>query len=212
MTIQRLLAGLGLFVLLSSAGAANVLMQPTLRQKHTGAAASPAAARIESGRVEPGRIEPRRIELGRPHAGPAASPEARRGVIRELANRGYLTSASAEPGAVLLQAAILAFEQDHGLALTAEPSDAVLQALILGSGEAQGEGAEAGETARRLQSEIARVLGALGYAAGKGDPSAAIHRFEREHELPLTGRISAPLVRTLLRAAAAKGIATRLLQ
>lgn len=201
MTTHRLLSGLALFALLSGAGVVNVLlMQPQSKAARPKATTAVAVSQSLSDVSVPAQRVPN----------PAPAPETRQGVVRELYNRGYLSTTDGEIGLRAVEAAILAFEHDHGLALTAEPSEAVLQALILGAGggaERAGS-ATAGPVARRLTADVEAALRSAG--APGGELSAAIRSFEREHRLTESGRISAPLVQALARVAASKGVASPL--
>lgn len=137
----------------------------------------------------------------------AAQHRTVEGVRRQLLDRGYLPSAlAAVPGNSLpIRAAILAFEYDYELALTATPTDAVLEALIFTHAKTATTLAKppATEIARGIISEVQRALDNLGYGptgqSGALDPAtkAAITKFERARGLQASGRISAPLIESL---------------
>ncbi|MGI9475237.1 MAG: peptidoglycan-binding domain-containing protein [Hyphomicrobiaceae bacterium] len=126
-------------------------------------------------------------------------------VRRELESRGYLTTPEADPTGVDIKAAILAFEFDHNLQLTALPSEAVLKALIFTHTATGGARRVRPQTAaaRELVGEVQRALAHLGY----GQPNItaeldtatrkAIRKFERARGLQVSGRVSAPLVARL---------------
>ncbi len=140
-------------------------------------------------------------------------PEVRQGVIRELYTRGYLSGTEADAGPLVIECAILAFEHDHGLPLTAEASEGVLQGLILGTaGRPSRLDAPPSPNATRVMDAIGRKLSRLGYPMQSGhggrDLAAAIRNFERDTKLAETGRISATLMQAMNRAAAVKGLAT----
>lgn len=148
---------------------------------------------------------------------PGADPtEARRATIRavqgELGRRGY------EPGTVngapglVTRAAVLAYEHDHGLPLTADPSPEVLAHLRHGtSAPGAAVGIEAGATPQAGHAEavirsVQQSLGALGYLAVSADGIAtdetvrAVREFEMDAGLVPSGRISGPLIARLARA------------
>ena len=126
-------------------------------------------------------------------------------VRRELESRGYLTAPAPDPTGVAIKAAILAFEFDHNLRLTALPSDAVLKALIFTHTAKGGARRVRPRTAaaRDIVGEVQRALAHLGY----GQPNItaeldtatrkAIRKFERARGLQVSGRVSAPLVARL---------------
>lgn len=126
-------------------------------------------------------------------------------VRRELENRGYLTASANDPAGVATKAAILAFEFDHNLQLTALPTEAVLKALIFTHTAARGarRARPQSDAARELIGEVQRALAHLGY----GQPNItaeldtatrkAIRKFERARGLQASGRVSAPLIASL---------------
>ena len=140
----------------------------------------------------------------------AAGPvEITRAVQRELQIRGYETGGHDGIVGVMTRGAILAYEHDHGLPLTAKPSEPLLKAIILGEGGKAGaksgraETAEAQDTIRNVQRSLLK----LGYKPGSvsGKPSLetarAIRAFEGDQALPETGRVSGPLIARLSRLA-----------
>lgn len=177
------------FALLSAAAAANILLQ------HNSAPKRPAAPTIAAA-------------VPRPMADVPVRPEVRQGVVRELYGRGYLTGAESELGPLVVESAILAFEHDHGLPLTAEPSEAVLQGLILGTaGGAERAVDSPGPYVKQLEDALRARLSKLGYPANP-DLATAIRNFERDYRLPSTGRITAGLTSAINRATAVRGLAT----
>jgi peptidoglycan hydrolase-like protein with peptidoglycan-binding domain len=139
----------------------------------------------------------------------AGRAEITRALQRELDIRGYETGAHDGVVGVMTRGAILAYEHDHGLPLTARPSEALLKAIILGEGgkagakSGQAETAEAADVIRSVQRSLLK----LGYKAGSasGKPTAetarAVRAFEADQALPETGRISGPLIARLARLA-----------
>jgi len=156
-----------------------------------------------------------------PAALPGADPgEARRATIRsiqaELARRGYEPGpADGQPGLVT-RAAVLAYEHDQGLPLTAEPSPEVLAHLRHGTsapGAAiglDGDAAHPAQHAEQVIRAVQQALGQLGYLTARPDGLAneetvrAIREFEMDVGLVPSGRISGPLVARLNREAAAR--------
>ena len=145
---------------------------------------------------------------------PGADPaEARRATIKgiqvELARRGYEPGpADGAPGLVT-RAAVMAYEHDQGLPLTADPSPEVLAHLRHGTsapGAAIGLDASAPRTtgsADQVIRSVQQSLGHLGYLGTAPDGLAtddtvrAIREFEMDSGLVPSGRISGPLVARL---------------
>lgn len=152
-----------------------------------------------------------------PQAPITDSAETTRAVQRELQARGYEVGTADGVAGLVTQAAIMAYEADHGRVLTAEPSDALLQDILLG-GSSASRGAASGQTqqsakAERLIRSVQQALAKLGYAAGKLDGRLgegtikAIRDFEKQQGLSDSGRISGPLVARLTRLAGEKRLA-----
>ena len=112
---------------------------------------------------------------------------------------------------LVTRAAILAFEVDHGLALTADASEDLLRIIILGPAEAATAPADRrskpGPHADQLIRTVQQSLTVLGFGPIKADGHLgeatvqAISRFEREQGMPPTGRISGQMVARLARLA-----------
>lgn len=132
----------------------------------------------------------------------AAAVRVRTAVNRELQSRGYLAPGTGRPSGIATSAAILAFEDDHNLSLTATPNNRVLKALVFAQTAAGGKRQAAPETeiARKLIGEVQRALTHLGYRRGDitnqldGATRKAIRKFERARGLQVSGRVSAPLI------------------
>ena len=159
-------------------------------------------------------------DTGSRAAGPSrlGSPEGSRGPVqpprqliqviqRELAERKYFHGRADGRLSVLTRAAILAFEQDHGLALTADASETVLSSILLGTVPAGG--AEHQTTGPQAKQLIELVQGLLIKAGAKDvertgrldeATKQAIRAFERRSGVTARGRISAKLVALLRRA------------
>ena len=161
-------------------------------------------------------IGPGGSRLGQPkpakpaHAGAGLDQNAKAkrllgAVQRELENRGYLAASAGDPTGVATKAAILAFEFDHNLPLTALPTEVVLKALIFTHTAARGARRARPQTdaARELIGEVQRALAHLGYGqpniTAELDPATrkAIRKFERARGLQVSGRVSAPLIASL---------------
>ena len=153
----------------------------------------------------------------KPEPGSSAKPAETRkalasAVQRELARKGYLEATDGLDG-LESGAAILAYEYDHGLPLSATASEALLEALVLGRPLASGAGrASVTKRAAQIIRTVQNSLTGLGYPSGAIDgrvgprTRAAIKAFERDSHLRVSGRISAPLIRALGKAAAVKRI------
>jgi len=126
-------------------------------------------------------------------------------VRRELMTRGYLKTPGEGALDARTRAAILAFEYDHGVTLTATPSETLLKSLIF---EVAQKAHNAGQQAMtpaaiKFIEELQHALARVGYAkfipTGRidGATRSAIRAFERARGLESTGRISADLVDSL---------------
>ncbi len=205
MTLRRHLFGMSAFALLSAVVVFNAFYLQGVR---------PKLARGNSGSL-PIALADQPVTAANPappvEQSQSASSETVTAIQRELDQHGYAPGAADGVLSPVTRAAILSFEFDQGLPLTAEPGDTLLQALILGSGV----GADAepppvkqpGPEADKLIRRVQRDLAALGYgpfqAAGRlsDETVRAISKFERDQNLQVTGRITAPLVSRLLRLA-----------
>ncbi len=133
-----------------------------------------------------------------------------RAIQRELTGRGYQAGQVDGIAGLMTRAAIMAFEYDQGLVLTAKPTQAVLQQIVLGQ-------RPSGPVARKLRPKynlhakrvidtIQRRLVRLGYMRSprgsllSEDTERAIREFEMDQGLVATGRISGKLVAALARA------------
>jgi peptidoglycan hydrolase-like protein with peptidoglycan-binding domain len=169
--------------------------------------ASPTVERV--GRFAPTAAQFSRVQMPETDAD-VRTAEMVRAVQRRLAERGY------EPGSVdgvigaSTRAAVLAYEHDHRLPLTADPSEALLQHLTTGSlsspaGKPKGARAPHAE---HLVRTVQQSLSAIGYFAGRIDGAAgpdtvrAIREYEIDAGLVPTGRISSPLLQRLGRGTA----------
>ena len=137
-----------------------------------------------------------------------------RAVQRGLAVRGY------EPGpadgglGIATRAAVMAYEHDHGLALTAEPSESILTHMrtgALGPAVQRVGRARPMSHAEQIIRSAQHSLSTLGYFAGRidglvgEDTVRAIREYEMDVGLVSTGRISAALVNCLAGATADAG-------
>jgi peptidoglycan hydrolase-like protein with peptidoglycan-binding domain len=128
-------------------------------------------------------------------------------VQRELQIRGYETGARDGVAGLMTRGAILAFEYDHGLPLTARPSQELLKAILLGDVRAKKKRAAGTETAEAQDviRSVQRSLARLGYRPGAAngrmtrDTERAIRAFELDQTLPESGRVSGPLISRLAR-------------
>lgn len=149
---------------------------------------------------------------------PSDPVELTRAIQRELNGRGYNSGVADGLAGPVTRAAIMAFEYDHGLALTGQPTDAVFKQILMGgagaaphrSGAVRVQSGEAKAVIRSVQG----LLAALGYRPGPingrlgPSTSRAIRQFEMDQALPETGRISGPLMSRLVRIAAARRVAS----
>ncbi len=214
MTPSRMKPLLALFLVLSMGLSVNLMfLQPT-------------GGRVAVGRPVPDRVAAKPtakvMSLAVGEAAPTASlppataaveairsgdgPETIRAVQRELHTRGYEAGVEDGVPGLITRAAVLAYEYDYGLPLTAEPSERVLKQILMGEGQpdarpasGQSTGAQAEQVIRTVQQTLAKA----GYAVGKVDGRMgeetvrAIREFETDQHLPETGRVSGQLVARL---------------
>jgi peptidoglycan hydrolase-like protein with peptidoglycan-binding domain len=139
-----------------------------------------------------------------------------RAVQRELQVLGYDSGSVDGVAGLTTRAAIMAFEWDHGLALSGEPKQDVLQSLLAGGSQGSGvAGAGAlqpiGAGAKDVIKIVQQHLKFLGLSKLKPSGSldegtrGAIRRFEAREGLQQTGRISGRMVGRLIKLVADKG-------
>lgn len=171
----------------------------------------PKAARSPAETGKQAAARPTGIEDG----ASTANIDLVRAIQRELTHKGY--EAGGDDGVLNLisRAAIMAFEHDQGLRLTAEPSDDLLRLLVLGPADRPRpatkvvpQGHEQRPQVDQIIRTVQQSLGAIGYhparADGRTSPETerAIREFEMDQGLPPSGRISGALMQRLLRVAA----------
>lgn len=216
------------FVLLTGAMMTNVFVfQPPARQfaaltpapSHNPAreasgwsarhAASPDAANPDraSGTAPTATVPPLETGAVRPLPETADRSDLVRAVQRELKAKGYETGAVDGVAGLVTRGAIMAYETDQDLPLTAEPRQALLQHLVLGSADiapnADGESAKPGPEAEAVVRAVQRAFRQLGYLTTLPDGRLnaatirAIRKFEADRKLKQTGRISGELLARL---------------
>ena len=134
-----------------------------------------------------------------------------RSLQRALGARGFEPGEADGVMGLMTRAAIMAYESDSGLALTGAPSEDLLRRLqgVTPSPVPARRGPPAVKTleAATLVRDVCQWLAALGYPVAKNETSMsvalvrAIRDYEASQKMPETGRISAPLVARLARAA-----------
>ncbi len=146
-------------------------------------------------------------------AAPAAAEtlETVRAVQRELQARGYEAGSQDGTPGLVTRAAVLAYEYDHGLPLTAEPGERLLRQIKskqtqLGAKPAAGQGErspQAEQVIRTVQQSLVNANYAVGKIDGRlGEETVrAIREFEIDQSMPETGRVSGQLVARLARLA-----------
>lgn len=224
MTPRRVKLGLVAFVALSGGTAVNLaLMQPgggrggatarpargldrlpgiestTLQSPAAATAATPYAAARREGALDRTATPSREV---------IDDAETTRAAQRELALRGYYQGAVDGIAGLMTQGAIMAFEYDHGRALSATASEDLLKAIMVTDPQRPTQpvaawspaiGPRAEQVVRtvqqsliRLGHKISRVDGTLG-----SDTVRAIRAFEATQHLGETGRVSGALVARL---------------
>lgn len=151
-----------------------------------------------------------------PGGDPAETRKATvKSVQAELARRGYEPGPPDGATGLVTRAAVMAYEHDQGLPLTADPSPEVLAHLRHGTsapGAAIGLEPDVGRVAGHAEQVIKAVqqaLAKLGYLVSPPDGVAsdetfrAIREFEMDGGLVPSGRISGPLMARLSQRASA---------
>lgn len=145
-------------------------------------------------------------------AEPKADSELVIAVQRELRQRGYAPAGGDGVLNDTLRAAILAYEFDSGMPLTAEPGDALLKRLLLGAdagGAAAGAGSVRSRQAERLIRSAQQGLAALGYQPGNAEGQLspetrrALREFELDRGMIPKGRLSPEVMQRLKESLAA---------
>jgi peptidoglycan hydrolase-like protein with peptidoglycan-binding domain len=183
--------------------------------------AAPPRENERSSRAEQGlRIArfaalPSSIDPAAAGPGEAIDAETVRAIQRELKLRGYGPVPVNGTMGLATRAAIMAFEHDHGMALSAEASERLLKRIVLGAVEPTDVShsvAEVGVSTRAAEviRSVQEWLAALGYQPGQTDGRLgeetvkAIREFEVDKGMVPRGRVSAELVGRLNEAATAK--------
>lgn len=215
--------GLNLFLMQESRrGGASVAVAPVSRQAPltTGGIAPQAPPQSISEAID--RASPRPAEPAAPEEPAMNLAEVTRGVQRELNSRGYEAGPPDGVAGNITRAAIMAYENDFGLPLTARSNEALLSRIVLGS-SAPPAGVTASDARLTAEAEsvvrmVKQLLTEAGYQPGKIDGAVTpqlrrnIRQFEIDQKLPESARISAPLLSRLIRmqaATAAKGRVAR---
>jgi len=216
---QRMRAGLGLFLCLTLVLSINVFhLQPL--EGRSAAVRSQALDAMETSALAGSRSDGgsgERLTIGGPETlaleAPAAPPRPEaaiamaRSVHRELELKGYEAGAGDGGVDIVLRASIMAFEWDHGQALTGLPSESLLQGLIMGAGHGGAPGsstAPPGPEAEQVIRTVQRTLALLGHPHIKADgrlgqeTRRAIRSFEARQRMKETGRISGELAERLI--------------
>jgi peptidoglycan hydrolase-like protein with peptidoglycan-binding domain len=191
-----------------SADRAGKLSEATTLRR--GGPAEEQALRIARFAPDPAKIDPAPVAPD-----DAADAETVRAVQRELKLRGYGPVGVDGVIGLTTRAAIMAFEHDHGMALSAEANDRLLKRILLGAADpASVDSSSAGRVrsarAEQIIRSVQQWLAALGYQPGRIDGRLgeetvkAIRDFEMDKGLVPRGRVSAELVTRLGEAAAPK--------
>ena len=127
-------------------------------------------------------------------------------IQRELAAHGYDPGKVNGKAGIVTRSAILAFEFDHHMALTAEPSSELLRQIVMGmAGPAASANEPAGDKASRIIAGAQRLLVRLGYKPGPVDGQLndatrkALKKFESESGFVPKGRVSGEVIAELAR-------------
>lgn len=212
---RRIRYGLAAFMLLSGAAMANLmLMQPgggrgaQSERNYRGLDRLPGIGSTSLTTLP----QPRPATDPRPDAVVRASPaddaETTRAIQRELTARNYHPGTIDGIDGLVTRGAIMAFEHDHGLPLTATPSEELLKQIMLADPRApsppRGQptmvaDSRAEQVVRTVQQSLTRLGYQIAEVDGRLSPvtEAAIRKFESDHKLKPSGRISGLLVARL---------------
>ncbi|MBS0241703.1 MAG: peptidoglycan-binding protein [Proteobacteria bacterium] len=192
----------------AASGKAWLPPEPAPRQISASKAPSAPVQRIGSFAPSSGSVSLTAL----PGANPAEARLANvRAVQQELQRRGYEPGPASGSPTLVTRAAVMAYEFDQGLPLTADPSPEVLAHLRHGTsapGAAIGLDGDAprplGEAENVIRA-VQQALGKLGYLTTPADGMnndetvRAIREFEMDQGLIPTGRISGPLVAKVMK-------------
>lgn len=205
------------FLLLSGGVAANILvLQPLSQARQVAEAPADPADRYvgfgNTGALSNGSEAPRPryadgVRKTTDEPTPAQAADMTRAVQRELRLRGYETGGSDGAETLMTRAAIMAFEHDHNMPLTGRPSQALLKSILLGESQVGSQSGSKGGSpeAKQVIRFVQETLAGLGYRPGATDgvftteTKIAIRKFERDQALPVSGRVSGPLIARLER-------------
>ena len=159
--------------------------------------------------------DPGKIDAAAAPPGQGADAETVHAIQRELKLRGYGPVTVDGALGLATRAAIMAFEHDHGMALSGEASERLLKRILLGTAEpTNGNQSIVDPVASAHATEVIGLvqqrLAALGYRPGATDGRlreetvAAIREFEMDKGLVPRGRVSAELAVRLEEAAPAQ--------
>lgn len=226
MTATTMRLGLVAFAVLGTAALVNITtLQPSGGRSAGARATAPGSPAPSVAAAEERRALAEREGVARaavPRAAPEPSPAATsaatsaqdviRAVQRELKDRGYETGAiDGQPG-LMTRAAIMAYEHDRNLPLSAEPTSQLLKTILMNTAEVTSATRSVPPIEQSMQAThvirtVQQSLVTLGYTPGKvdgrlGDDTVrAIRDFEHDQGMPETGRISGQLVARLARLA-----------
>ncbi len=210
MNPQYIKAGLSVFLGLSLAVVANVMLLQ--REHRRGLAPPPMLADRLGEATSPGAIAANpesQDNAVTAAAAPVSETEIIRSIQTTLTKRGYHPGPVDGVAGMMTRAALLAFEYDNSLELTAMPSPERLKQMIAGADLVQGtrpvaaRGVAVSEPARRIIRSVQDTLHGLGYDVGSVDGQLreqtvrAIRDFEVDHSMSETGRVSGALVARL---------------
>lgn len=224
MTPRRVKLGLAAFVALSGAAAVNLTaMQPN--GARGGVTARPARGLDRLPGIDSTTLSTAAPQVAAPSVagsrrdGPSSRPaptsredvddaETTRAVQRELALRGYYQGAVDGIAGLMTHGAIMAFEYDHGRALSATATEDLLKTIMLSEpGKptrpaatwSPAIGPRAEQVIRTVQQSLIRLGYKIGAVDGSLGPETvrAIRAFEAEQRLGETGRVSGALVARL---------------
>jgi peptidoglycan hydrolase-like protein with peptidoglycan-binding domain len=178
---------------------------------------APAAVRTQvrdDRRLQPMQANAAKLENPPEPGAVDGRPDTIKAIQRELTTRGYGPITVDGVAGLSTRAAIMAFEANEGLPLTAIANEQMLKSILLGAqSSAARKAAEPSARAQEVIRAVQNWLLSLGYAAGPAnglmspETEKAIRAFEANAGLAAKGRITADLVKRLADAAPLKAAA-----
>lgn len=175
--------------------------------------ADPKASARDDRRLPPMQANAAKLENPPEPGATDGRPDTIKAIQRELSTRGYGPVAVDGVPGLATRAAIMAFEADEGLPLTAIANEQMLKSILLGAVPGSATQKPPSARAQDIIRAVQNWLLSLGFQAGPStglmtpETEKAIRAFEASLGLSPKGRISADLVKRLADAVPLKSAA-----